>query len=284
MKFRTEIEPVKTRHSIGIDQPLLMLGSCFTDNVGQRLAIDGFDVLHNPLGPLYNPMSLAQCIRRAFAGQYYTEVDLVPGPRGWHCLDYASRYSGEDAAELLTRLNRDFGTVVDRLANPRLHTLIVTFGSSYVFERQGAVVGNCHKFPATEFRRRRLSVKEIVDTWATMVGSLPDNIDIIFTVSPIRHLADGLHGNEVSKATLLLALEELYPHYPLRAGYFPSYEIMLDDLRDYRFYAADMKHPSEVAVDYIYDIFTNTYVTEKDRAAALENRRRYRASQHHQIL
>ncbi len=174
--------------------------------------------------------------------------------------------------------------MVDRLANPRLHTLIVTFGSSYVFERQGTVVGNCHKFPATEFRRRRLSVKEIVDTWATIIGSLPDNIDIIFTVSPIRHLADGLHGNEVSKATLLLALEELYPHYPLRAGYFPSYEIMLDDLRDYRFYAADMKHPSEVAVDYIYDIFTNTYVIEKDRAAALENRRRYRASQHHQIL
>ena len=235
MKFRTEIEPVKTRHSIGIDQPLLMLGSCFTDNVGQRLAIDGFDVLHNPLGPLYNPMSLARCIRRAFAGQYYTEADLVPGPRGWHCLDYASRYSGEDATELLRRLNRDFGTVVDRLANPRLHTLIVTFGSSYVFERQGTVVGNCHKFPATEFRRRRLSVKEIVDTWATIIGSLPDNIDIIFTVSPIRHLADGLHGNEVSKATLLLALEELYPHYPLRAGYFPSYEIMLDDLRDYRF-------------------------------------------------
>lgn len=191
MKFRTEIEPVKTRHSIGIDQPLLMLGSCFTDNIGQRLAIDGFDVLHNPLGPLYNPMSLARCIRRAFAGQYYTEADLVPGPRGWHCLDYASRYSGEDATELLTRLNRDFGTVVDRLANPRLHTLIVTFGSSYVFERQGSVVGNCHKFPATEFRRRRLSVKEIVDTWATIVGSLPDNIDIIFTVSPIRHLADG---------------------------------------------------------------------------------------------
>ena len=284
MKFRTEIEPVKPSHLISMRQPILMLGSCFTDNIGERLGRDGFDVVHNPLGPLYNPISIANCIIRAFDGKACTENDLVQGPNGYHCLDYASRYSGQDATAVAAKVNADFSTVCERLADPKLQTVIITFGSAFVYERQGKAVGNCHKFPASDFRRRRLGIKEIVDAWAPVIGRLPDQANIIFTVSPIRHLADGLHGNEVSKATLLLALEELYPAYPMRAGYFPSYEIMIDDLRDYRFYAADMKHPSEVAVDYIYEIFCNTYATPETLREAAENRRRYRASLHRPIL
>ena len=165
-----------------------------------------------------------------------------------------------------------------------LHTLIVTFGSAFVFERGGTVVGNCHKFPAKEFDRRRVDVDEIVTVWAELIDSLPDKVRIIFTVSPIRHLADGLHGNQLSKATLLLAIDRLRSLYPDKTLYFPSYEIMLDYLRDYRFYAADMKHPSDVAADYIYEIFCGSYMTTATRDEALECRRRYRASQHRQIL
>lgn len=284
MKFRTEIEAVKSAHRINIGEGVLMLGSCFTDNIGGRLDIDGFDVCHNPLGPLYNPVSIANCISRALGQKEYSSADLVAGPNGYHCLDYASRYSGADAAAVADHVNTDFAAVSGRLNSRGLHTLIITFGSAFVFERHGEVVGNCHKFPAAEFGRRILSVDEIVDLWSGIIESLPENIHIIFTVSPIRHLADGLHGNEVSKATLLLAIDRLCGAYGDRAEYFPSYEIMLDDLRDYRFYAADMKHPSDVAVDYIYEIFLNTYMTKQTQEEAAENRRRFRAAQHRQIL
>lgn len=284
MKFRTEIEAVKSNHRISISQRVLMLGSCFTDNIGSRLDMDGFKVIHNPLGPLYNPVSIANCIKRALGRQYYSADELVQGPNGYHCLDYASRYSGDNRDEVTDHVNRDFGNVAESIDNPDLQTLVITFGSAFVFERHGAVVGNCHKFPAPEFERRLLSVSEIVGLWSSIIESLPTNIHIIFTVSPIRHLADGLHGNEISKATLLLAVDQLCTSYAGRAEYFPSYEIMIDDLRDYRFYASDMKHPSEVAVDYIYDFFLNTYTTRQTQDEAAENRRRYRASQHRQIL
>ena len=282
MKFRTEIEPVKTGHEIHHGDSVLLLGSCFTDNIGERLAIDGFNAVYNPLGPLYNPLSIARCLKAALSHKRYDATDLTAGPRGSHCLDYASRYSGEDRESLLKKINEDFVRVTGAVEN--LHTLIVTFGSAFVFERGGTVVGNCHKFPAKEFDRRRVDVDEIVTVWAELIDSLPDKVRIIFTVSPIRHLADGLHGNQLSKATLLLAIDRLRSLYPDKTLYFPSYEIMLDDLRDYRFYAADMKHPSDVAADYIYEIFCGSYMTTATRDEALECRRRYRASQHRQIL
>lgn len=284
MKFRTEIEAVKSTYRIRHGEPVLMLGSCFTDNIGARLDIDGFDVCHNPLGPLYNPVSIAACIGRALKKYRYSGADLTEGPNGYHCLDYASRYSGSDPEAIVSHVNDDFSAVAERLGRPGANTLIITFGSAFVFERHGEVVGNCHKFPASEFCRRLLSVSEITELWTSLIASLPDNIHIIFTVSPIRHLADGLHGNTISKSTLLLAVEQICRSHAGRAEYFPSYEIMVDDLRDYRFYAADMKHPSDVAVDYIYDFFLNTYTTVQTQESAAENRRRYRAGQHRQIL
>ncbi len=284
MRFRTEIEPIKTKHSIGHDTPLLMLGSCFTDNIGERLDIDGFNVIHNPAGPLYNPMSIASCLNRALENRLYTDADLTHGPNGMHCLDYASRYSGADGAIVIEKVNEDFGRIADRIGNQLLRTIIVTFGSAFVFERHGRVVGNCHKFPASEFVRRRLSVDEITAAWSKLLKALPDYIHVVFTVSPIRHTADGLHGNQLSKSILLLAVDKLCNMFPDCTDYFPSYEIMLDDLRDYRFYASDMKHPSDVAVDYIYELFSNTYMTPKARTEAAESRRRYKASQHRQIL
>lgn len=284
MKFRTEIEPVKSTVSIGHDQNVLMLGSCFTDNIGKLLERDGFNVLHNPLGPLYNPASVLKCLNRALGKRSYTIADLTPGPRGYHCLDYASRYSGLDADKVLKAVNNDFSDITNRMHSPQLRTLIITFGTAYVFEREGVTVGNCHKLDTAQFSRRRLSLAEIIEPWCVFLKKLPACIHVIFTVSPIRHLADGLHGNQLSKATLQLAIEEIIKASHGRASYFPAFEIVLDDLRDYRFYAPDMKHPSATAVEYIYEIFSNTYFTSKARQEALESRRRYLAEQHRPIL
>lgn len=284
MKFRTEIEPVKSMVSISHGTPLLMLGSCFTDEIGGRLEADGFDVLHNPLGALYNPMSIANCLYRALSGKVYTLADLTRGSRGFHCLDYAMRFSGADAQDVVKDVNLCQSSVADILQ--RRPVVILTFGTSFVFERadNGGVVGNCHKFPASFFKRRMLSVEEctgVIDDIIAMVA--PVASAVLITVSPIRHTADGLHGNNLSKATLLLACDSAVASNP-SVEYFPAYEALVDDLRDYRFYAADMKHPSEMAVDYIYELFSDTFFDAGTKARALQCRREYMASRHRPIL
>ncbi|MDE6853548.1 MAG: GSCFA domain-containing protein [Muribaculaceae bacterium] len=283
MRFRTEIERQPQSLKIDHSTPLLLLGSCFTDEVGSRLERDGFDVMRNPFGPLYNPASIGRCISRALERRLYTTADLTEGPHGLHCLDYASRYSGNDTEALLQQINNTLESVSDMLS--RRPIVILTLGSSYVFELKdtGRIVGNCHKFPSDRFTRRRLTTDECARILEGTVTKLHDAgiDDVILTVSPIRHLADGLHGNVLSKSTLQLAADSITGS---RCHYFPSYEIMLDDLRDYRFYASDMKHPSEVAVDYIYEVFSEYYFTKSTVAAAREARSRALAAQHRPIL
>ncbi|MCM1520391.1 MAG: GSCFA domain-containing protein [Lachnoclostridium sp.] len=282
MRFRTEIQVSRGAFDIGGDDKIVMLGSCFTDEVGERLLHDGFDVVANPLGPIYNPIVLARTLRRALDGYSFSEADLMDGPRGSHCLEYATRYSGAPD-DTLRRLNEDFSALSDALAN--CQTLILTLGTAYVFEYQttGAVVGNCHKFHDSLFTRRRLHPGEVVDALEPVLERLSKTCNIILTVSPIRHLADGLHGNTLSKSTLHLAADILMRRVR-GVEYFPAFEILVDDLRDYRFYAEDMKHPSPVAVDYIYEIFSNTYFNETVKTLAIERRRQYKQQNHRQIL
>lgn len=285
MRFRTEIEPVSTGIRIDATTPVLLLGSCFTDEVGSRLDTDGFRTVHNPLGPLYNPCSIHRCISLAL--DQYAEPMLAEGPRGFHALDFASRYSGDNATVLLAAIRADLDKIRNILAQSPV--AILTLGSAYVFRHLATerIVGNCHKFPSDCFERRLLDIdeatREIKGSISALIGA--GCRAVILTVSPIRHLADGLHGNTLSKATLHLAAEKVLAGIPdAQAGYFPSYEILMDDLRDYRFYAPDMKHPSETAVDYIYSIFSETYFSKATRAAALEARRRHLASLHRPIL
>ena len=286
MRFRTETECRPSAWKINHDTPLVMLGSCFTDEIGSRLDSDGFQVIHNPFGPLYNPISVTRCLMRAAKCELYNEADLTEGPRGYHCLDYASRFSGNDQSELLASINSTLLKLHCALTSAPV--LIITLGSAFVFELMttGVCVGNCHKFPADRFKRRLLSTDEIFNSLANCIQTLRDTgvEKIIFTVSPIRHLADGLHGNTLSKGTLHVALNRLLEAYPDLCSYFPSYEIMIDDLRDYRFYAPDMKHPSEVAVEYIYGIFADTYFSKETRKLAEEFLRRQKAALHRQIL
>lgn len=270
--FRTIVQPIRSSE-IARDARITMLGSCFTDNIGSRLKADGFDVSVNPLGVLFNPFSIATVVERAQSGVPYSADDLIERDNVWHCLDFESRRQNADASVLLRTLNEDFEAFADRLSNTDV--LIVTFGTAWIFEygEDNRTAGNCHKLHPGMFRRRRLSVEEIVSRWKPLC----DNRRVIFTVSPVRHLADGLHGNSLSKATLLLATEQL-------GEYFPSYEAVNDDLRDYRFYDADMKHPSSVAVDYIYSLFADTYFSKETQGLAHEAHREFLRSQHRPIL
>ena len=284
MRFRTEIDTSRGTFEITHADRLLMLGSCFTDSVGSRLETDGFTVTRNSFGPLYNPLSIASVLKMIFDDRRYTPAELTVDDAGIsHCLDFASRWQSADADALCAELNAG----LDRLAETyREATVVVlTFGSSFGYYVTGAEsdwpVGNCHKFPAAYFERRPIAVGCITDCWRPLAERIKaDGKHLLLTVSPIRHLADGLHGNELSKARLLLACEALADV----ADYFPSYEIMLDDLRDYRFYAADMKHPSDVAVEYIYQHFANVYFDEQTAAEALRRRSETLRAAHRQII
>lgn len=282
MEFRTEIESIKGRRPIDHDMRIVMLGSCFSTEIGERMEHDGFAVSCNPMGVLYNPASIATAVERATGGIHYRREELVEHEGVWHCLDFHTVYQGPDADRLLKRVNRDLDILGERLREADV--LVITLGTSWVFElidrRWGErrVVGNCHKLPGTMFGRRRMEVDDIADRWARVTDSLGKRV--IVTVSPIRHTADGLHGNQLSKSTLLLAIERMGD----RVEYFPAYEIILDDLRDYRFYARDMKHPSEVAVDYVYGVFADTYFSRETARLAQENRKAYKRSQHREHL
>lgn len=275
MEFRTPIEPIRGAKPIDHDDHIVMLGSCFTTGIGERLDHDGFDVTYNPMGALYNPATIANAVTRAMNGKLYTPDELVCYNGQYHCLDFPTKYTSADADSLLEHVNSDLLALGQKLREASVW--IITFGTARVYEFTdgGQIVGNCHKLPGTMFTRRLMSVDEIAATWQPIVAGRR----VIFTVSPIRHVADTLHGNQLSKSTLLLAVDRLDS-----AEYFPSYEIILDDLRDYRFYAADMKHPSDVAVDYVYERFGETYFSAGTKIKAMEKHKEYLRSAHRPIL
>lgn len=277
--FRTVIEHPRASCAITHGMPLLSLGSCFAEAIGSRLQQDGFDISVNPTGVLYNPVSLANVVTRATAGILFNEYDLTQVNGTFHCLDFPSVYQSTDSAKLLETVNHDFSTLVSHLR--QCEYLLVTFGTAWIFNwnQTGKVVGNCHKIDSRCFTRTRIDVKSIVKLWLPIL----EQKKIIFTVSPIRHLADGLHGNQLSKATLLLAIDELCTK-SCNAQYFPAYEALLDDLRDYRFYNADMKHPSPIAQDYIYRLFSETYMSPATRTLSREHHALWLRSQHREII
>ena len=260
MKLYTTVHVTPSEKKIGYGDKILLLGSCFADNIGAKFEEHYFQTTINPFGTLYNPASIAKAV-----------LDMGYGPSGmglvehnglWHSMMHHGSYSGVDKEDVIARCEES--RIQMREALQQASVVIVTFGTAWVYEYEGEVVANCHKLPANRFVRRRLTVDEIVDMWQPIIASMPDK-HWIFTVSPIRHIKDGLHENQVSKAILLQAVDRLTSIQSNSLmgskSYFPSYEIMLDELRDYRFYAEDMVHPSAVAVDYIWQRFVETYMT-----------------------
>lgn len=254
MKLYTSVDIAPCARKIGYGDKILLLGSCFADNIGAKFAEHYFQTTINPLGTLYNPASIALSITDS--RHPIPDSRLIYHNGLWHSMMHHGTFSGKDKAAVQARCLDSYERLQRALKEAT--TVIVTFGTAWVYEMDGQVVANCHKLPANRFTRKCLAVDEIVEMWQPIVASMPDK-HWIFTVSPIRHVKDGLHANQVSKAILLQAVDEL------GQSYFPSYEIMMDELRDYRFYAEDMVHPSQVAVEYIWQRFVETYMTEDTR-------------------
>lgn len=269
MEWSTEVKIPESPDKIAHGMPVVTIGSCFSDAVGNRLRQRLFDVQVNPLGTLYNPLSIADALERAINGYTYTSADLFEARGMWHCLDFHSAFSRTDRTEALDGMNSAIAALHDALSS--LRVLMITFGSAHAFVHKatGRVAGNCHKLPPSEFSETDIPVNAIANRFTALVKrlqSMSPGLTVIFTVSPIRHKAYGFHADKLSKARLLLATEEICA--ATGAHYFPAYEIMNDELRDYRFYAADMIHPSETAADHIFDRFAQTYFTAATRTLA----------------
>lgn len=261
MKLMTTVD-IPAGIPIGYDDKIMLLGSCFSDNIGEQLRRRLFDVCINPFGTLYNPLSIDRAIDILLTKDRYSADDLFESRGTWHSFDHHSRFSGADLNRTLTGINDSL--IAAKKALRSTSVLIITFGTAYVYYTSGRVVANCHKLPQSNFQRILINYEETVRRWqqtiATLRSLFPD-LRIIFTVSPIRHLSDGLAGNSLSKSILRLVCNELAETVD-GCEYFPAYEILLDELRDYRFYAADMCHPSDQAVEYVYERFAETHMSE----------------------
>lgn len=275
MKLRTEIESPSPSASkaphLSYDDSILMVGSCFSDNMGQKLDERFFDVLVNPVGVLFNPVSIANTLEAIAAGSNPTKEDLVFSPATglWCSPDFHGSFSSINPNTVLERTHAAIHGAQQFLS--RATKVFITLGSNHVYvsHTSGCVVANCHRLPANSFDHVELTLKECIRALHQCVDTIKANAAtgcrVIFTVSPVRHTAYTLHGNQLSKAILQLAIDEVKDCYPDEIVYFPAYEIMMDDLRDYRFYADDLKHPSPMAIDYIFDYLSNYYMTPATR-------------------
>ena len=256
-----------------------MLGSCFSDEIGEQMKQRYLNVTCNPFGTLYNPLSIAQAL------QMNDTPELIEHDGLWHSMAHHGSFSRATREEAEQAVRASMEMMQSALAEATV--VIVTFGTAWVYElvesqkskdKSPYIVGNCHKLPESCFTRRRLSVEEIVEAWKPILEKYSDK-HWLFTVSPIRHIKDGLHENEISKATLLLALEAISRQHSV-VRYFPSYEIVLDELRDYRFYADDLVHPSSMAVNYIWERFVECYCTPQTKNELVLQHKRWKHEHH----
>lgn len=266
MQFRTEINLTPSPHPITHADHLLLVGSCFTQNIGQLLKDSKFSAGVNPTGVLYNPLSILQTLQLLIDKAFLTENDLYHN--GHHYLSFAHHGSFADpnAQDCLKKINQHLLEGSNLLSSAR--HIVLTFGTSFVYRRKDTqqVVANCHKLPDSFFTRQPLTVAEIVSALEPAFRFLfeqNERLRLILTVSPIRHWKDGAVNNQLSKATLILAIHELKNMFQDRIDYFPAYELMMDDLRDYRFYADDLLHPTTMAIQYIWQKFKSVYFTKQ---------------------
>ena len=279
MQFTTPVNIAVAKRQISHSDKIFCIGSCFAENIAIKLHEHGFQTNCNPWGTMYNPASVANCMNKLSqadsvndsgdeAGQ--TEMPKLVFHDGlWHSMEHHGCFSHSEKSECerMVRESCQKGSQALREAD----IVIITFGTAWVYEREGEIVANCHKLPASEFNRDMLTIDDSVAYLKNCILTAGKQKHYILTVSPIRHLKDGLHLNQLSKSSLLLATDHAMTEMKAEGysiDYFPSYEIMIDELRDYRFYAADMLHPSETAVEYIWQRFSDTYFSENTKEQA----------------
>lgn len=280
--FRTIVKTKKSEKKVAVGSGVFFMGSCFAENMGSIMHNSHFPVMINPHGVVYNPASLSQALESIVENEMIDEEKLYYLNGQWHSFMHHGKFSHPDAQEVVHSINEATNRAYHFLQTCEF--LVITFGTAFVYKHNELrkVVANCHKFPNDNFERYSLHVDEIVDHFKETIirlRILNPTIQLILSVSPVRHLRDGAQGNQLSKSTLLLAQDKLVSLFD-RVDYFPAYEIMMDDLRDYRFYDASMLQPNDVAIDYIWQKFLDTYLDDSARSFYKEVQKVVRARQH----
>lgn len=266
MNFRTEIPIQKSDFQIDYHSKLLLLGSCFAENIGEKFQYYKFQNTVNPFGIIFNPVSLEKLIKRVVEKNYFTENDIFYHNDLWHCYEVHSELSNPNKETFLDDLNAIIKSTNQQITE--LTHCFITLGTSWVYRNNKSreIVANCHKVPQKEFTKELLSTKQIEESLQniiTLIHSINPNVKFVFTVSPVRHIKDGFFENNVSKGNLISSTYKIVNYQLSIANYFPSYEIVLDELRDYRFFEKDMLHPNQLAIDYIWEKLSYAFFSNK---------------------
>ena len=271
MQFRTKITIPKSNNPIEYNSKIVSLGSCFAENMAEKLDYFKFQNTCNPFGIIFNPVSIEKIIHKTISQELFTEKDIFFHNERWHSFDVHSDWSNSNKEELIANLNSILELTHQQISESS--HIIITYGTSWIYRNleSNNIVANCHKVPQKQFVKEILSVETIensIKNTIDLIQKVNPKANIIFTVSPVRHLKDGFVENQVSKANLITVIYRLLQteHSKLITEYFPSYEIMMDELRDYRFYAEDMLHPNQVAIDYIWERFSETAIAEESHS------------------
>lgn len=271
MDFRLEFDPPSLSQKIDLDDTIMLVGSCFTEHVYNYLVASKFCAFQNPNGILFNPVSIANALNRYVENKHITSNELFARNGIWNHWDFHSNLSCTSQEESLQHMNQTISSAHDFLKNAQW--LIITLGSAFVYELAGAqIVANCHKMPASQFTKRMLDPEEVILTLEKVIAQLKqfnNELKIIFTISPVRHLRDGFVENNRSKSVLIHAVDKLTCSQD-HLHYFPSYELVVDDLRDYRFYAEDMVHPNYLATRYVWEKFSSSCINGRSREVMKE--------------
>jgi hypothetical protein len=265
MEHRTTFNIEPSGDKITYKNPVMFIGSCFTSSIGSKMKMGHLPVMINPAGAVFNPVSVCKTIENIISGKEFGFDDLHCHEGTYLSFHHYTDFSSEDPSAVLEKINKSSGEALAFLNNTKL--LFITFGTAriYRWKKSGIIVSNCHKIPSAHFESELLTVSEIIASWTMLLEKLFSQfpkLRIVFTISPVRHWKDGAHGNQVSKSVLFLAIEELLNH-TVKPQYFPAYELLMDDLRDYRYYNDDMLHPSDTAINYIWEAFSKSYIDEK---------------------
>jgi hypothetical protein len=281
--LRTEVGVKQIGCPLSLAKPVMLMGSCFSQHMGERLSQSGYSAMRDPFGLSFNPLTISRGIQDIVAHRQITEKELIQQDELWHHLDFHSSFSGLNRSEACVRINQSLNAASEQLK----HTshIVITLGTSWVFDwaaEPGQTVNNCHRIPAAKFTRRLSAIDEVVTALNSAIEAvlkIDQYKSIILVLSPVRHWRDGAEENSISKATLRLAIAELCESRS-QCCYFPSYEIMMDELRDYRFYADDFLHPNTLAQDIIWNRFSEAAFTQEDRLISTEIERYYKARNH----
>ena len=268
MQFRTQIPISKSNNQIDYNSKVLSFGSCFAENMADKFDYFKFQNETNPFGIIFNPVSIEKIISRVVQQELFTEKDVFFFNERWHSYETHSDLSNSDREELLETLNKAISETFKQLKEAS--HIIITYGTSWIYRnlKSEEIVANCHKVPQKQFSKELLSVgiiEKSIQNTIHLIQKINTDIRFIFTISPVRHIKDGFTENQLSKSHLFAALHRVLKTYNsklINANYFPSYEIIMDELRDYRFYNEDMLHPNQVAIDFIWQKFSENYIDE----------------------